>query len=86
VRHRDTAAPQPGDAGDHLDLAVGEAHLPLVVELDPHQREPEPVVLAHGREQRRPPLLEQLVVDGLVEMAELVDVAPAQGHPQPRAH
>src|SRR5262249_19179133 len=55
------------------------AHLGAVVELDAHEHEREPADVAKRREQRPPPLLEQLVVDGLVEVAEHVHVAPPQG-------
>jgi hypothetical protein len=57
--------------------------LVAVVELDPSEDEREALVGLEPREQRRAALLEELVVDGLVEVAEHVEVAPADGDGHP---
>ena len=83
VGQRDALGADPLDAHDDLDVLVVVAHLAAVVELDAHQHEREPGRVAQRREQRAAPLLQQLVVDGLVEVPEHVHVAPAQADARP---
>ena len=69
---RETTSTQPWSRAD----------LGAVVELDVHEHERERVLLEAG-EQGAAALLEQLVVDGLVDVAEQVQVAPADRDPDP---
>ena len=68
---------------DDLDLPVVLTHLAVIVEVDVSDHvAPVRMVLTDAAhelaDQRRPTLLEQLVVDGLIEVAEHVHVAPPQ--------
>ena len=76
---RHARAPDRLDSQHDRDRAVVAADLVAVVELDAREHEEEAGLDdAEALEQRATALLEQLVVDGLVEVAEEVEVAPAQ--------
>ena len=73
-----------GEPEDHVDLFVVLAHLTVIVEV--HMGEDEAAVSVVAADARWTSsaiiaiaaLLEQLVVDGLVQVAEHVHVAPAE--------
>src|SRR5215216_3680785 len=79
---RHALAADAADPRDDLDPLVVAADLVAVVDLDAHEHERERVLLK-PREQRAAALLEQLVVDGLIDVSEQVQVAPADGDADP---
>jgi hypothetical protein len=83
VRDRHALTADALDRRHHLDLAVAGADLVEVVELHAGEDEREAQIAAQRGDQRRAPLLQQLVVDRLVEVAEHVHVAPPQADPDP---
>ena len=79
--------PHLGHAHDDLDVLMVPAHFGVVIEVDVSEHEGPvrgiaPDAADELGHQPGPPLLQELVVDRLVEMAEHIHVSPAQLHAQ----